>query len=87
MGPDLMEREVLAASGPRGEELQSKPLRKQRPAELSTFIASLGVAAGAIGLDVGTEVVVAAFILVGTFPAIITWAVNLYRDALRDLGE
>lgn len=80
-----MEPEIVAA-GPAGEEVQKKPLRQRHPAELSTFIASLVVAAGALGLDIGTEVVVAAFVLIGSFPSIITWAVNLYRDTLRDLG-
>jgi hypothetical protein len=63
------------------------PLRQRHPAELTTFIASLVIAAGALGFEVSTEVVVACFVLIGTLPAIVTWAVNLYRDAFRDLGE
>ena len=68
-------------------EPSKEPLRQRHPAELTTFIASLVIAAGALGLDLTTEVVVAGFVIIGGLPAVITWAVNLYRDALRDLGE
>ena len=63
------------------------PLPARRPAELTTFTAALVAVAGAIGFNLSTEAVVGVFVLIGSLPAIVTWAVDLYRDAFLDLGE
>lgn len=62
------------------------PLRQRRPAELVTFLAGTLVIAVALGVNLTEELLLAGLAVVTGLPTIVTWLVNLYRDALRDLG-
>lgn len=67
--------------------VQRASLATRRPAELSTFVASLVVAGGAVGLDLSAEAVTAAFVVVSLLPAIVSYFVALYREAIDGLDE
>lgn len=67
-------------------EVETAPLRTRHPAEVTTFLAGVLVIAAALGLSLSEEQLLAGLAVVTGLPAVITWAVNLYRDALRDLG-
>lgn len=71
-------------SGPAGEVTKAS-LPREHPAETTTFIASLVVIAGVLGLDLSTEAVVAVFAVIGLLPTMVTWIVNLYHDTARSL--
>lgn len=62
------------------------PLRRRHPAELVSFLAGIVVIAVALGFNLTEELLLAGLAVVTGLPAIVTWLVNLYRDALRDLG-
>ena len=64
-----------------------KKIKARRPAELTTFVAALVAIAGAAGLDLSTEAVIAGFFVVGALPGIVTWLVDLYREVGRSLDE
>lgn len=66
------------------ENRQSLPRR--RPAELGTFVASLVAVVTALGFDLSTEVVLGVFVLIGSAPALISYFVDLYREAFHELG-
>lgn len=73
-------------TGPANEASQP-PLRQRHPAELTTFIAGVLVIAAALGLDLSEEQLLAGLAVVTGLPAVVTWFVGLFRDALRDLGD
>jgi len=62
------------------------PLRVRHPAELTTFLAGVLVIALAFGVNLTEELLLAGLAVVTGLPTVVTWLVNLYRDALRDLG-
>lgn len=72
----------IADHGP-AAEVEPRSLPARRPAELTTFVASLVAVAAAAGLNLSTEVVIAAFGVLGLAPAVVSWYVDLYKDAFR----
>lgn len=60
-------------------------LPSRRPAELTTFVGSLVGIAGALGLDLSTEVVAGGFAALGLLPGIVSHYVGVYRDAISEL--
>lgn len=73
-------------AGPAQEEAPA-PLYKRRPAELGTFVAGVVTAAAGIGLDLDPAPILAGFAVLGSAPFVISYFVDLYRDAIRDLGS
>jgi len=73
-------------SGPANEAPQPS-LRERRPAELTTFLVGVLVIAAALGLDLSEEQLLAGLAVITGLPAVVTWLVGLFRDALRDLGD
>lgn len=77
-----MPEDIPTIDGP-AEEVELEPLHRRRPAELTTFLAGLLVLAGAAGLDLSEEVLLAAVAVIAGLPAVISWIVDVVRDSLR----
>lgn len=56
-------------------------LHQRRPAELTTFVGSLVLVGGALGLDVSKDVLLAGFVALGLLPSIVTYYASVFRDA------
>lgn len=54
----------------------------ERPAEVTTFLAGILILATAFGFDLSEGVLAAGLVVVTCLPAVVTYIVNIYRNAL-----
>lgn len=64
-------------------EERAPSVLQKRPAELTTFVASLVLVAAELGIDLSQEALLAGFVIVGVLPTIVSHYVSLYTAALR----